>query len=284
MAIELVFITYNRLKYTKLALASIIADPEEEFSLVIWDNASTDGTVEYLKHEVNDSRISDIIFSNENVGQISAVNEIWSKSRADLVGKLDNDCLMTPGWTRTLAKAHQDIDNLGVVACWHFSPEDFDYARAMHKIQQFNNHRILRHAWTCGTGFLIKRDTFRKFGPIQGNATTKYWLRIATAGYINGFYYPLIYQEHMDYPWSEHYAYFDNLEKGFERAATARKINIRTIDEARAWHKTVVENVLSGPLDHKYYIGWRARLRRTASRASKMFIHRVGKDGNNSSG
>ena len=102
MKIDLVFITYNRLEYTKLALASVLADPTEDFRLTIWDNASTDGTVEYLKNEVSDHRISDIVLSKENVGQIVAVNEIWGKSKADLLGKLDNDCLMTPGWTRIL--------------------------------------------------------------------------------------------------------------------------------------------------------------------------------------
>lgn len=69
MRIVLVFITFNRLEYTKLALASVLADPTEEFSLTIWDNGSTDGTVEYLKNEVNDPRIADIILSRENVGQ-----------------------------------------------------------------------------------------------------------------------------------------------------------------------------------------------------------------------
>jgi len=127
MTIDLLFITYNRLKYTKLALASVLADPSEEFSLTIWDNASTDGTVEYLKNEVSDPRIKDIVFSRENVGQLAAVNEIWSQSKADLLGKLDNDCLVTPGWTKILAKAHADIPTLGVVACWHFPREDFDY-------------------------------------------------------------------------------------------------------------------------------------------------------------
>jgi SAM-dependent methyltransferase len=42
MTIDLVFITYNRLHYTKLALASVLADPTEQFGLTIWDNASRD--------------------------------------------------------------------------------------------------------------------------------------------------------------------------------------------------------------------------------------------------
>jgi len=113
MSIDLIFITHNRLEYTELSLASILADPSEEFTLTIWDNASTDGTVEYLKNEVKDPRIIDIVFSKNNVGQVNAVNEIWGKSKADLLGKLDNDCIMTPGWTRKLAQAHNDILNLG---------------------------------------------------------------------------------------------------------------------------------------------------------------------------
>src|SRR4030042_4447299 len=173
MTIDLAFITYNRLHYTKLALASVLADPSEEFSLTIWDNASTDGTSEYLKNEVHDPRISDIILSNKNVGQVKAGNEIWGKSRADLVGKLDNYCILTPGWTRVLASAHGDIDRLGVVACWHFPLDDFDEqaARRAGKIQSFGSHQILRHPWTCGTGLLIKRDTYRQLGPLRGNAT-----------------------------------------------------------------------------------------------------------------
>lgn len=56
MTICLVFISYNRLDYTKPAFASVLGEAREEFSLTIWDNASTDGTVEYLKKEVNDQR------------------------------------------------------------------------------------------------------------------------------------------------------------------------------------------------------------------------------------
>ncbi len=204
MTIDLAFITYERLDYTKLALASVLADPTEAFSLTIWDNASTDGTVEYLKNEVNDPRIADIVFSKENIGQTAAVNEVWARSKADLLGKLDNDCILTPGWTRTLAQAHRDIEQLGVLACWHFFEEDFDHERARHKIQTFGRHQIFRHPWTCGTGLLIKRRDFEEFGPIQEKATTQYWLKMAAAGRINGFYYPLIYQEHMDDPKSQY--------------------------------------------------------------------------------
>src|ERR1035438_6520742 len=85
--IDLAFITHNRLDYTKLALASVLADPQEQFSLTLWDNASTDGTARYLENEVRDPRIKEVVLSKKNVGQIAAVNEVWGRSCGDLVGR-----------------------------------------------------------------------------------------------------------------------------------------------------------------------------------------------------
>lgn len=272
MTIDLIFITHNRLEYTKLALPSVLADPTEEFSLTIWDNASTDGTVEYLKHEVNDLRIADIILSKENIRQTAAVNEVWGRSKADLVGKLDNDCLVTPGWTRTLAEAHKDIPNLGVVSCWHYFPEDFDYKRAEHKIQQFGKHRILRHPWTCGTGLLIKRDTFTRFGPMQGPGTVTYWLRLAMGGYVNGFYYPLIYQEHMDDPKSKHTRLKDEaaFQAAKKSAVSIEHLEIKTMSDRLRWRQQILNDLLDAPWKAKYYVGWRGRLRRVRQKVKKI--------------
>lgn len=271
MTICLGFITHNRLEYSKLALQSVLDDPTEQFSLFIWDNASTDGTAEYLKHDANDPRIVDIVFSKENIGQTAAISKIWSSSKTNLLGKLDNDCLVTAGWTRILAEAHKDIANLGVVACWHFLPEDFDLQRAKHKIQRFGNHQILRHAWTCGTGFLIKSSTFKKFGRIHGDNMTRYWQRIAKAGYINGFYYPLIYQEHMDDPVSKYSLLKDDdaIKSMRDTTYSIKYHDIKTLQESIKLRKVFIDNILNDPWDANYYIGWRPRLRRAAAKIAK---------------
>jgi GT2 family glycosyltransferase len=270
MTIDLVFITYNRLEYTKLALASVLADHSEEFSLTIWDNASSDGTVEYLKNEVADARISEIVFSRTNIGQTATANKIWSRSHADLLGKVDNDCLVTPGWTRILAQAHNDIENLGVIACWHFFPEDFDYERAKHKIATFGKHKVLRHPWTCGTGFLIKREAFQRYGPIGRSATTQYFLNLAKAGYVNGFYYPLVYQEHMDDPRSKHNRLKNmTFEEAYKDTYGYQVGVIKDLQGYERLHKEILDNLLSGPYNPRYYIGWRAKLRRTINRITK---------------
>jgi hypothetical protein len=275
MKIDLIFLTHNRLDYTKLSLASILADPAEDFSLTIWDNASTDGTVEYLKNEVSDSRIKEIVFSRNNVGQNVAANTVWGKSTADLLGKLDNDCIVTPGWTRTLAQAHQDIPELGVVACWHFFQEDFDFERARHKIQTFGRHRILRHPWTCGTGLLFKRELFRRFGPLSGEGTTPFWMSMAKVGCVNGFYYPLIYQEHMDDPRSRHNrSHSMSFEDAYKDSHGWKTGALRDFQSYRSLHEKILDNLLSGSYDPKHYARplWKRavnRLKRTFTPAPK---------------
>lgn len=267
--IELVFITHNRLEYTRKALASVLAEKTEQFKLTIWDNASTDGTREYLRNEVTDSRIEDIVFSEENVGQVEALNNVWQRSKADLLGKLDNDCLTTPGWTRTLASAHKDIPKLGVVACWHFFEDDFDYDRAKHKIQQFGRHQILRHPYTCGTGFLIKRSTYEELGPMQGIATSAYWLSMARHGFINGFYYPLIFQEHMDDPKSRHSNLKDEgaFQTSKQMTFGINLLGVQTLDDLMRCRQRIIDGLLNEPWQPKYYYGWRGRIRRTKARA-----------------
>lgn len=269
MNIELAFITYNRLEYTKKSLESILADPEEEFDLTIWDNASTDGTRDYLD-SVDDPRIVQKIFSKENIGQTAAVNRIWSESKADLLGKLDNDCVVTSGWTRTLAKAHKDIPELGVVAMWHFFEEDFDYEHAKHKIQEFNGHKILRHPWTCGTGLLMKRKTFEKLGAIKQGATTRYWLKMAREGYINGFYYPLIFQENMDDPKSEYSLFHKKSFKEAFKDTYGHKIGVNDMATYMKNRKEIIENLLTGPYDPKYYLGWRLKARQSVKKIKNL--------------
>jgi glycosyltransferase involved in cell wall biosynthesis len=263
MNIHLSFITYNRLEYTKKALSSILKDSTEEFSLTIWDNASTDGTQEYLKNEINDSRVENIVLSKENVGQTVAVNNIWSNSKADLLGKLDNDCIVTPGWTRTFAQAHEDIPELGVVAMWHFFPEDFNHETAKHKIQNINGHAIFRHPWTCGTGLLIKRKTFQLLGTITEKATTQYWLKMARAGYINGFYYPLIYQEHMDDPRSSHcYLHKMTFDQAYKHTYGFQAGKLTDIDNYKKLHKDILRNLMEDSFEPSFYSPWRRRLKR----------------------
>ena len=272
MSIAIVVITHNRLDYTRKTIPRLLEDPKEEFELYIWDNASKDETPEYIK-SISDPRIVETIVSKENVGQTGAMNYVWNKTKAKLVGKLDNDCLVTPGWTRILSQAHMDIESLGAVACWHYPFDEFDEsaARKVGKIQTFGKHQIFRHPWVCGSGFIMKKKTFLKYGQWKKGSdvgTTYYFLNMALAGEINGWYYPLVLQEHMDDPRSKHSLVTDNesLRKMYDVTFTLRVHKILNIESRWSRRPLVLRNLNSEPWKAKYYVGWRGKLWRIKHR------------------
>ncbi len=279
MSIAIVIPTHNRLEYTKKAILRLLEDPKEEFDLYLWDNASTDGTAAYLKDGVRDPRLVEVVVSKENVGQAGAMNYVWSKTKAELVGKLDNDCLVTPGWTRILSQAHEDVTSLGAVACWHYPLDEFDEraARRAGKIQRFGQHQIVRHPWVCGSGFLMKRQTYLENGPWAQGAdvgTTSYFLNGAMRGEVNGWYYPLVLQEHMDDPRSRHSLVRDDqsLKRMYDVTYTLRTKNIRDMEARWARREVVLQNLNGGPWDAKYYVGWRGKVRHAVEKVSRLVL------------
>ena len=267
-SIHLVMMTYNRLDYTREALPALLADPEEDFVLTIWDNGSTDGTREFIR-QVSDPRVVEVVLSDENKGQAYVTNKIWEDSEADLVGKVDNDCVVTPGWTRPLARAHADLPELGVVGCWHFFAQDFDLGRARHKIQRFGDHQIFRHPWIDGSALLVKRKVFLEYAPCREEEyLSGFWTRLALDGYVNGFYYPLILQDHLDDPLHPRCMIRD--AHGFaEHRAITQGLKAKRYDDPEGrlrWRREIVRNLLDDPYDPRYYAPWRARWRRLVRR------------------
>jgi glycosyltransferase involved in cell wall biosynthesis len=260
MKIDLLFLSCNRLHYTRHSIPALLADPSEEFSLTIWDNGSTDGSREFLE-SVQDSRIVKKVLSPTNVGAYPVVNHAIKDSSADLIGFIADDLLVTPGWTRTLGAAHSEVPEFGRISCWHFALEEFDYERAKHKIQTFGRHQLLRHPWTNGCG-LVKVSILREVGLMRAEeGESAYWRHVALRGYVNGYYYPLIPVEHMDYPWSRYFPHNDHLDEWFKNSSTARQHGVRTLEDAKTWHQKILMTVLDGPWDVKYYVGWRGKLR-----------------------
>jgi glycosyltransferase involved in cell wall biosynthesis len=237
------------------------------FDLHIWDNASTDETPDYLK-SLSDARLKEVTLSKENPGPTQPMNSIWSRTNAELVGKVDNDCLLDPTWADRLSTAHADIPQLGAIACWHFRDQDFSPDVAGGKLQTFNSHQIFRHPWVCGSGFLLKRSTFERVGPCpQGSRSiglTGYFLNIARAGMVNGWYYPFVQQEHMDDPLSPHCVYKDDatLKNAAAHTYTMREHKIKTYQQRLDRRKFVLENLHFGPWTADSYVGLRGEIRR----------------------
>jgi hypothetical protein len=110
----------------------------------------------------------------------------------------------------------------------------------------------------------MKRKTFMKYGQWKKGSdvvTTDYFLNMSLACEINGWYYPLILQEHMDDPRSKHSLVTDNesLQKLYDVTFTLRTHKILDIESRWSRRPLVLRNLNSEPWEAKYYVGWRGK-------------------------
>jgi hypothetical protein len=194
-----------------------------------------------------------------------------------LLGKVDDDCLVPEDWCTILEKAHRDIPEAGVLGCWRFLPDDFNYEKAKKKIYKFGDHHIMRNCWIEGSGYLMKKEVIHKIGFLRERESfTEFCIRASTEGFVHGWYYPFLYQEHMDDPRTEHAGI--RSEDDFQRLVplTARRFNIRTREQWIQRMMTSARNLQEYSIDPYDFIGIRAwTKRRIAKILGKEYFPKV---------
>lgn len=108
---SIVIVTHNELSYTQQCISSIRQFTDEPYELVLVDNGSTDGTVEYLE-SVSGATVT---VNRENRGFPAAANQGIRASRGRQIMLLNNDTVVTTGWLRRLLKALKSDENVGLV-------------------------------------------------------------------------------------------------------------------------------------------------------------------------
>lgn len=109
MKIAVLTCTRDRLAYTQHCFQALHRNAGCEYDHYVLDNGSTDGTVEWLRHEVNELRLYLVAESKENLGVGQGISRLLSQALAldsyDAIVKIDNDCeLSTPGTLDICAK------------------------------------------------------------------------------------------------------------------------------------------------------------------------------------
>lgn len=113
--IAVVVLTHDRLHLLRKCVEEVLARTSElTTEIVIWDNASTDGTAEYLD-ELDDPRLR-IVHHPENVGQ-NGYAEAFALTTAPYLLELDDDMIDAPAeWDRTLLEAYERLPQVGFLA------------------------------------------------------------------------------------------------------------------------------------------------------------------------
>ncbi|MBW7456842.1 glycosyltransferase family 2 protein [Paenibacillus sepulcri] len=111
MKTSIVILTYNQLTVTADCLDSIRRCTSEDYELIVVDNGSTDGTVDFLK------RLDNIVLiaNKHNLGFAKGCNQGLEVSTGDNILFLNNDTIVPTGWLTPLIEALYSSDLVGMV-------------------------------------------------------------------------------------------------------------------------------------------------------------------------
>lgn len=261
-------ITYKRVSYSRLSLARLCETVPDSAKITVWDNDSGPEMQAVLREFEKHPRIERIVYNSQNDRLWKPTVWFWQNaSDADFVSKVDDDCLMPEGWCEKLIAAHYDIPQAGVLGCWRFLDEDYNPDLAARKIQSFGGHQIMRNCWVEGSGYLMKRSVVDKVGLLAENESfTSYCTRAAAAGFINGWYYPFLYQEHMDDPRVPNTGIHTDQDFQRLRPLSAGTFNVKSKEDWIKRLKHSAWTLQACSYDPCDYLGWKPWLRRKISR------------------
>jgi GT2 family glycosyltransferase len=114
-SVSIIVLTFNNIVFTKLCLTTVLENTDyPRYEIVVVDNASTDGTVDYLRALAASHPQVRLVLNDHNVGFAGGNNRGLHAATGDVVVLLNNDTLVPPGWLARLVR-HLESPDVGLV-------------------------------------------------------------------------------------------------------------------------------------------------------------------------
>ena len=175
---------YNQLRFTRQCLASLNAAGYADALIVVVDNASTDGTAEFLATR---PRLR-VITNRQNRACAAAWNQGFQARRTPWTVFLNNDTVLPPGWLESLI-AFAEQNGLGV-ASPAMSEGELDYdLNTFARTFTARMKNVARRGTASGACFLVARPVFAIAGGFDENFTRggheddDFFMRVRAAGF-----------------------------------------------------------------------------------------------------
>jgi GT2 family glycosyltransferase len=136
--VAVVILNWNGLKFLQQFLPSVLQSAWPNLQVVVGDNGSTDGSVEYLKSRY--ATEVTVIQNDENYGYTGGYNRIVNQVKADYYILLNSDIEVTPNWIAPIIELMES---------------DATIAAAAPKIKAYDRKNYFEHAGAAG-GFIDK--------------------------------------------------------------------------------------------------------------------------------
>jgi glycosyltransferase involved in cell wall biosynthesis len=273
---DIVMITFRRPQYVRLSLSALLDRCPPDSRVWVWHNGDHRETLDVVESFRDHPRFFRFHHSAQNVGLHDPINWLWNEAEGDFLSKVDDDSVLEAGWVERLSGALEAYPGFGVLGSWRFLDEDYRDDLARRKMATYSGHTILRNHWVQGSGFLFRREILDAAAGVQRGAKvgtlgpdetfTRWCLRVAKAGYVNGWPFPFVHEDHMDDPRSPNTLYTDDETFRALRPLSAYATGVDTVEAWLEQTRRDAIDVQSASLDLNRYFGWRFRRKNVVRR------------------
>ena len=175
--VSVIIVTFNNLVFTKLCLASLLLNTSyANYEVVIVDNASTDGTPEYLRAVAEQNPHVRLLQNAGNAGFAAANNQGLAAANGDVLVLLNNDTILAPTWLGLLEHlADRHVGLLGPVTnrIGNEAEIETDYRTYGEYLKAAAQRRETQRGGRTPLGMAamfclaFRRETFTRLGPLD---------------------------------------------------------------------------------------------------------------------
>lgn len=113
--VSIIILCHNNLEFTKECITALFETTPKGFELILVDNASTDGTLDYLNKVADYYGHTKVISNKKNLGFAEANNKALKQASGEYICYLNNDTEAQHGWLMRLIDVLDTYGNVGIV-------------------------------------------------------------------------------------------------------------------------------------------------------------------------
>lgn len=111
--ISVVVLSWNGKEHLEVCLSSLSTQSFQDFEIILVDNGSTDGSIDYVRERFPKVRLVPLV---TNLGFCAGNNVGIESAQGDLIALLNNDTEVSPNWLESLYEAAQRSPEAGFFA------------------------------------------------------------------------------------------------------------------------------------------------------------------------